>query len=282
MTSRREFLSNLSFTGAAVAVTPGLLFGATSANKLEIIGFISGILKNNFAERDWKDVLKESVEYGFSEFEGGVLGDSPKAFLEYCKNIGLKPIAGGVGMTDDMDKAKESFDKVNALNMKYVVTYWPWFVGPPFNLDDCKRSTEWLNKIGELAQKNGLKFCWHNHDKEFFEMEEGLPFDYLMEHTDEDLVFCEMDIYWVVKGGADPVKVLRKYDGRFPLMHVKDMAKGAEQSIICPGSGIIDFPSVFAEAKRQGIEHYFVERDNAVDGLACLKSSGEYLRNLRF
>jgi len=284
MTTRRKFLSSLSLAGAALAVSPNLVYGATSANKLRNIGYIGGILGNNFTEDkgNWKELLNETVEYGFSEFEGGYLGDSPKVFMDYCKSIGLKPIAGGIGITDDMNKIKESFDKANALNTKYIVTYWPWFVGPPFSLDDCKRSTEWLNKTGELAKDNGLKLCWHNHDKEFHEMEEGLPFDYLMEHTDEDLVFCEMDIYWVAKGGADPVKVLKKYEGRFPLMHVKDMAEGAEQSITCPGSGIIDFPSIFAEAKRQGLKHYFVERDKAVDGLACLKSSGEYLQNLRF
>jgi sugar phosphate isomerase/epimerase len=113
-------------------------------------------------------------------------------------------------------------------------------------------------------------------------MEEGMPFDYLMEHTDSKLVQCEMDIYWVKKGGADPLTMLKKYAGRIPILHVKDMAPGDAQDFECPGSGIIDFPSIFAEAAKQNIQHYFVERDNCPDGMACLKSSGAYLKGLRF
>lgn len=113
-------------------------------------------------------------------------------------------------------------------------------------------------------------------------MEEGLPFDYLMANTDENLVQCEMDIYWVKKGGGDPLDVLKQYAGRIPVLHVKDMAAGEEQDFACPGSGIIDFGPIFAEATRQGIQHYFVERDNVPDGMACLESSSEYLKNLRF
>ena len=113
-------------------------------------------------------------------------------------------------------------------------------------------------------------------------MEEGLPFDYLMKHTDPGLVACEMDVYWVTKGGGDPLAMLDKYPGRIPILHIKDMAPGIEQDFECPGSGIIDFPAVFRMAHQQGIEHFYVERDNVADGMACLQSSGDYLRNLRF
>jgi sugar phosphate isomerase/epimerase len=60
------------------------------------------------------------------------------------------------------------------------------------------------------------------------------------------------------------------------------MAPGPGQDFICPGRGIIDFASIFAEARKQKIEHYFVERDNEPDGIGCLKSSGEFLKNIRF
>jgi sugar phosphate isomerase/epimerase len=113
-------------------------------------------------------------------------------------------------------------------------------------------------------------------------MEEGMPFDYRMANTDKDLVKCEMDVYWVAKGGADPLEVLKKYDGRIKILHIKDMAAGPKQDFECPGSVIIDFPAIFKESTKQGIEHYFVERDNIVDGMACLKSSGAYLKNLTF
>ncbi len=180
------------------------------------------------------------------------------------------------------DELKEKLDVLAAMEMQYAVVYWPWITGGPFSLEDCKQSVELLNSMGEECQRHGLSLCWHNHDKEFISMEEGLPFDYLMQHTDKDLVKCEMDLYWVTKGGADPLSMLKKYQGRFAILHVKDMKPGAEQDFECPGNGIIDFSSIFEESTRQGIKHYMVEHDKVVDGMACLKSSGKYLKNLRF
>ena len=113
-------------------------------------------------------------------------------------------------------------------------------------------------------------------------MEEGLPFDYLMNHTDPGSVNCEMDVYWVKKGGGDPLLLLRKYRGRYAILHLKDMAQGPDQDFACPGSGIIDFGLLLSEAEDQKIAHYMVERDNVVDCLACLRASGEYLGRLRF
>jgi sugar phosphate isomerase/epimerase len=168
------------------------------------------------------------------------------------------------------------------MDLKFAVIYWPWLTGGPFKLEDCKISADMLNRIGEACKKHGLILCWHNHNKEFIPMEEGLPFDYIMSNTDKNMVKCEMDIYWVKKGGADPVKMLQKYKNRYPILHIKDMASGPEMDFACPGSGIIDFPSVFSEAAVQGIEHYFVERDNVLNGMECLKSSADYLKNIIF
>lgn len=282
MSSRRTFIENLALGTAAMALFPQLSFAGSGKRKLKKIGFISNMLKNELKEGDWRQLLLKTVQMGYSEYEGGVQGDSAKVFLNHCRSIGLKPVAGKVSKTENMDIIQQDFDILNELGMKYAVNYYPWFSKAPFKPDDCKRSADWLNRVGEKAKKNGLVFCWHNHDKEFWEMDGELPFDYLMRHTDKNTVFCEMDIYWVQKGGSDPLSVLKQYPGRIPILHVKDMAGDNEQTFECAGSGIIDFPSVFAEAESQGIQHYFVERDNVTDGLGCLKSSSDYLLNLRF
>jgi sugar phosphate isomerase/epimerase len=279
--NRREFIRQTTLLSAATAATPLLFCDNNQQHKLENFGFISGIIGKEL-EADWQSAMSQAVSFGFTEYEGGLQGDSPALFLDFCRQIGLRPAAGGVQFSEDLDAVQQSFDRINQLEMKYAVTYWPWFSGGPFKLDDCKKSVEVLNKMGALAEVNGLVFCWHNHDKEFHAMEEGLPFHYLMQNTDENLVKCEMDIYWVKKGGGDPLEILKQYAGRIPILHVKDMAAGEEQDFACPGSGIIDFAPIFAEAQRQGIKHYFVERDNVPDGLVCLQSSSEYLKNLRF
>lgn len=279
--SRRAFTRRLTAGVASLAALPVL--GGPVVRRLDRFGFIAGIV-NKELKQDWQGTLKKAVDYGFSEIEtGSFYGDSASDFLRFCDQIGLTVIGGGgLSLSVNPDKIGPKLDSLNALNVRYAVAYWPWLVGGPFSLADCQRSAELLNMLGEQCKQRGLTLCWHNHDKEFIPMEAGLPFDYLMAHTESDLVKCEMDLYWVTKGGADPLAMLRKYSGRYTILHVKDMAPGPEQDFACPGSGIIDFKPLFAEAYKQGIRHFMVERDNVVDGLACLQTSGEYLRRLRF
>lgn len=283
MNTRRYFIKTSAFaTAGALMASPLLTMAAEGKNKLKNFGFISGIA-GEAMKADWKGTLKKAVEFGFTEIEGGSNhAGSPLEFLRYCKEIGIKPIAGGIDFKATDEDLKKACDNLSQMEMKYAVVYWPWYTGGPFMLEDCKKSAEMLNKLGAKVKANGLQLLWHNHDKEFHEMEDSLPFDYLMKNTDKKLVQCEMDIYWVKKGGCDPLSVLKKYAGRIPVLHVKDMAPGPEQDFICPGRGIIDFTPIFAEARKQKIQHYFVERDNEPDGMGCLQSSGEFLKNIRF
>ncbi len=247
-------------------------------------GYIAGIIKDTF-KVDWKNALDKSVEYGFTEIESVGAPDSTvtdKEVLAYCKEIGLTPIAGGIRLTEDTTEAREKLQKLKDKNLAYAVAYWPWHVSAPFKLEDCKKSTRMMNMMGKIASDEyNIQLCWHNHDHEFKPMEDGtLPFDYLMQNTDPELVKCEMDVYWVAKGGADPVEMLQKYSGQYALIHLKDM-NPADSSITCVGSGNIDFPAILKEAKKQGIEHFFVEYDNVEDGLGCLQTAGQYLNGLK-
>lgn len=280
MNTRRNFIKTSVAASAALAVNPFQAMAGSGGAKLKNFGFITGIAKDAM-ESDWKKTLKTAVDLGFTEVEGGSsYASSPREFLNYCKEIGIKPIAGSVDFGATNDELRKSFDEINELEQEYVIEYWPWYGGPPFKLEDCKKSATRLNEVGALAKKHGLKFLWHNHDNEFIEMEKGLPFDYLMENTDPEIVNCELDIYWVKKGGADPLETLKKYEGRTAILHVKDMTP--DGGFICPGRGVIDFAPIFKEAKKQHIEHYIVERDNEPDGIGCLKSSAEYLKKLKF
>lgn len=285
MLNRRSFLTKSAAAAAAIA-TPSVLtslsWACSGRQQIKNFGFISGIIGKEL-EGDWKAVLRKTVEFGYTEIEtGDYLGDSAASFLAFCKEIGLTPIAGGVGFNAPDDETLRRFDALNELGVKYAVTYWPWLTGGPFTLADCKQSVDILNHMGALSEQKGLVLCWHNHDREFMSFGEGMPFDYLMNHTDPALVKCEMDIYWVKKGGGDPLLMLQNYGSRIPILHVKDMAPGSPQDFECPGSGIIDFPSIFREAQSQGIAHFMVERDDVPDGMACLQSAGAYLRTIRF
>jgi sugar phosphate isomerase/epimerase len=281
MITRRKFIAGAAAAIASAAFTTDI-YSIPQQNRLKDFGFISGIISKEL-KGDWKAVLRLAASFGYTEIEtGGFLGESAESYLKFLNEIGLKPVAGGINFTDSDEEIIKSFDLLKQLGIKIAVVYWPWVTGGPFNLRECTESALRLNHLGKLCYDNGLAFCWHNHDREFIPMEKGLPFDYLMANTDPELVKCEMDIYWVKKGGADPLTFLKKYSGRYAILHVKDMAPGDAQDFECPGSGIIDFAPIFREADSQGIKHYMVERDNVTDGIACLKSASDYLRNLKF
>ncbi len=281
MITRRKFIIGTTAAITIATLSPDA-FSLQQRKKLKNFGFISGIIGKEL-KGDWKAVLKQTALYGYTEIEtGSYLGDSAETYLSFLKEIGLNLVAGGFEFKASEEELNKSLALLKSLKVKYAVVYWPWFTGGPFTLEDCRKSAERLNYLGKVCKDNGLVLCWHNHNKEFAQMETGLPFDYLMNNTDRNLVFCELDLYWVKKGGVDPLEVMKKYSGRFPILHVKDMAPGDATDFECPGSGIIDFPSLFSEAEKQAIKHYMVERDNVPDGLECLKSAAEYLKKLNY
>jgi len=281
MISRKRFISLSGSAVAAVCLAPEL-FSLQQEHKLKKFGFIAGIIDKEL-RGDWRTILREVASYGYTEIEtGSYLGESAEDYLDFLKETGLLPVAGGINFNAGEEELIKNFNLLKSLEIGIAVVYWPWHTGGPFSLEDCKRSVERLNYLGEKCKAHELQFCWHNHDKEFIGMEAGLPFDYIMNNTDPSVVKCELDIYWVRKGGADPVEMLKKYRGRYLILHIKDMARGAAMDFECPGNGIIDFAPVFREAYSQQIDHFMVERDNVPDGMACLKSAAEYLKNLEF
>ncbi|HEY3371064.1 MAG TPA: sugar phosphate isomerase/epimerase [Prolixibacteraceae bacterium] len=283
-TNRRQFISTLGLSSIALAAgIPAWAIGK-NADRLDKIGFISGIADNFFKE-DWKGTLEKLARQGYTEMESGnYMGNSPAEFKAVCKSLGINPFAGGssmAGMLKDPDKQiAEALDS----GKEYWVCYWPWQSDAKnITADEAKTAADNLNKLGQAAKKGGIKFCWHNHNWEFEKTTaEGFPFDILMKNTDPKTVKTELDIYWVKKGGGDPLECLKKYPGRYEILHVKDMDATAEKSFACPGSGIIDFRPVFREAWDQGVRHYIVEKDGEQNGIECLRSSADYLKKVRF
>jgi sugar phosphate isomerase/epimerase len=162
-------------------------------------------------------------------------------------------------------------------------------------LDDYKRVADDFNKIGESARKHNLKFAYHNHGYGFKELEGKIPVDMLLDLTDPKNVFLEMDIYWTVAGGVDPVNYLKKYKSRYHLMHVKDMKEKKTFSgdggtsdqwiemfpyMTTAGSGALDLKKIVAEAQSSGVKHFFVEQDLVANPEVALRKSFDYLNSL--
>ncbi len=160
-------------------------------------------------------------------------------------------------------------------------------------LDDYKKIADEFNTIGEQAKKNGLKFSYHNHGYGLKQMEGKMPLQLILDGTDPKLVFFEMDIYWTVAGGADPVALLKNNPNRYHLMHVKDMKEKKQFSgdggdsnqwielfplMTTAGDGVMDLKSIIPAAQKAGVKHFFVEQDMVANPEAALKRSIDYLK----
>jgi sugar phosphate isomerase/epimerase len=163
------------------------------------------------------------------------------------------------------------------------------------NLDAYKRMADAFNTVGANAKRYGLKFAYHNHGYGLVPMDGQLPLQLLLANTDPASVFFEMDIYWTVSGGADPVALLKANPGRYHLMHVKDMKErkrfrgdGGDAGqwmemfpyMTTAGDGVMPLPAIISAARASGMQHFFVEQDLVANPEVALKRSFDYVRTL--
>ena len=127
-----------------------------------------------------------------------------------------------------------------------------------------------------------MRLAYHNHDFEIRPVNGTRPLDTLLSGTDPSLVDFEMDLYWVVFGGGQPLDFFNRYPGRFKMVHVKDSAGPPDNKMVDVGKGTINFPAIFAESAKAGIQHYFVEHDQPADAIATITNSASYLKQVEF
>ena len=143
-----------------------------------------------------------------------------------------------------------------------------------------REAAKTLNNIGERLHQHDVQFCYHNHAFEFEEKYDGeYGLDILFSHSDPRFVQSELDCYWVKKGGAEPVDYIKKYSGRIPLLHIKDMAPNGDFAEI--GNGTMNWEEIFSAAEATGVRHYIVEQDTCPgDSLDSVKLSIDNLMKL--
>ncbi|MCE7069892.1 MULTISPECIES: sugar phosphate isomerase/epimerase [unclassified Dyadobacter] len=267
--SRKSFMKASAFMLAAPMLSKFDLTAKASSK----IGLQLYTLRTDLA-KDLEGTLKKVAAIGYKEVElfgyndGKFFGKTPKEFKAILDGLGLNPVSGhygaGVQMKDQKGTLSNDWqravDDAAAIGQKYVNCAY-LTDGERKSIEDYKKYVDLFNKSGEVAKKAGLQFGYHNHDFEFKKMDGQLPYD-LIASTDPDLVKLELDLYWIVKAGLDPVDLFKKYPGRFPLWHVKDMDK-TDQSFAEVGTGSIDFKKIFDARKIAGLQHFFVEQDVA-------------------
>jgi sugar phosphate isomerase/epimerase len=187
----------------------------------------------------------------------------------------------------------EAVKAAQTLGLKYAGVAWiPHEVGN-FGTADVQRAAADFHVFGEAFKAAGIQFFYHVHGYEFRPIAEGATetfFDQLAAATKPELVAFEMDVFWVVQPGADPVKLLERYPGRWHLMHLKDIRKGARVGVfagkapltddVALGTGMVDWPAVLRAAAKAGVKHYFVE-DESPTVLEQIPASLKYLESLK-
>lgn len=280
---RRDFLS----TAAATALAGLGLSGCrqpTSAEsgRLDRIGLQLYTVRGRM-ERDAAATLREVAEVGYREVEtAGLFTLTPAQFRAALDQAGLVSPAGHFAIDVVRQQPDTLIDTARTLGQGWVVV--PWLDQAERSPEGYQRLAEDLNGFGAAARDAGLRVAYHNHDFEFEPLGNGRTgFDVLLEATDPALVDIELDLFWAVKGGHDPVTLFTAHPGRFPLCHVKDMTDIAgTQDMVAVGEGEIDFAAIFGRAAQAGLRHYFVEHDNPADPIASIRTSYEHLRQLQF
>lgn len=288
---RRNFLKTAGGFAAGLAIAP---YACSSGNKTgtstaeavttKPFGLQLYSLRDDFP-KDPKGVLAKVASYGYKQVEsfeglqGMFWGMTNKEFKAYMDELGMEIVASHCDIDNDFErKAAEAAE----IGMKYLICPWR----NQETLEGYQRAAADFNAKGEICKSNGIRFAYHNHAYTFtkFEGDGMYPQDIFMNETDPELVDFEMDMYWVVTAGEDPVAWCERYQGRFKLGHVKDRIAGTnEAEATCTlGTGMIDYTTIIPAVQKAGMEHLIVEQER-YDGTTPLESvedDAEYMKKL--
>ncbi len=250
-------------------------------------------LRESF-KKDVPGTLDKVKALGFAtaELYSGMPGE-PEQVKQMLADRGITAISGHFSYDALKKDIAPAIAMAKTFGLKYAGVAWiPHEVGN-FSGADVKRAAADFHQFAEAFKKEGIQFYYHVHGYEFRPVTEGASetfFDLLAKETKPDLVSFEMDVFWVVYPGADPVKLLEKYPGRWLFMHVKDLRKGARTGVytgkadlkddVAIGTGQVDWPAVLRAASKSGVRHYFIE-DESPTVEEQIPVSLKYLETLR-
>jgi len=285
MNSRRDFIKLAGLAAAGAAIAPSFAFAAPA----KIVGLQLYSLRAQLPT-DVQGTIAKVAKAGYKEVEtyGYSLKDKywgldPKAFKDLLNANGLTAPSGHYGMdkflgTGEADELKSYIEAANIIGSSYIVVP---YLGDALrkNEDDWKKIAVRLNEASAICKAAGLKLGYHNHNFEFTKIGATTGYDILLKGTDPDAVQFEMDLYWVVRSGNDPVKLFTEYPGRFPMWHVKDMDKVDNTINTEVGTGTIDFKTLYKSAQLAGLKHLIVEQENfSLDPYKSIKQSADYVK----
>jgi sugar phosphate isomerase/epimerase len=228
-------------------------------------------LRDQFAH-DVPGTLDKVREMGFTNVElAGTYGLTPEQFKAELDARGLKAVSGHFPYETFRDNVDSIAREAKIFGMQYAGCAWVPR-DDTFDESTCREAIAVFNHAGEALAKQGIQFFSHTHGYEFQPYGEGTLFDLLMSETRPEYVHFEMDVFWVVHGGQDPVQLLEKYGNRFRLTHIKGMKASTPTGLftghsdasncVALGTGKIDYAPILRAAEKAGVKWHFIEDES--------------------
>jgi len=288
MTTRRDFL-----LGAAAMTAAAALPEAAFAQRHLLLGLQLYTVRADLA-KDYEGTLKQVKAAGVQKVQANLTmsGKTSKEQRKLYDDLGLvwdSIHAGGDGLRKT---PQATIDEAKAAGIKNFTCSFPLYPedravimkGP--TVDDWKKNADAFNKFADLCKKSGLTFAYHNHNLEFRKIGDVVPYDLLLKETDPALVSMEMDIGWVIAGGADPVAYLTKYPKRYSSVHLKDLKNegipNTNMKMVSAiiGKGIVDWGKVLPAVKKSSVSSAYMELEEPYDPspIGMVQQSAAFLK----
>jgi sugar phosphate isomerase/epimerase len=248
-------------------------------------------------EKDFDGTLAKIASIGYKDVEfAGYFKRTPQEIKDILARNGLTSPSAHIDYASlSGDAWLKAIDTAKTIGHEYLINAWvdEKIRSQP---DSWKQIAATFNNAGDVSKKAGIQFAYHNHNFEYAPVNGKLPYDILLESCDPNLVKMEMDLCWISAAGKDPLDYFHRYPGRFPLVHVKGLARVPTPvgdaavpidkvlpDITDVGHGdSIDWKRIFAQSQEAGIKHYFVEHDVPKSPFDSLKASYDYVSQLQF
>jgi len=228
--------------------------------------------------------------WGIQEIEGGgTYNLTMEEFKALCKTNNLKMVSIGAGFEELEKDPAAVAAKAKEFGAKYVMCAWIPHSGDDFTLANTEKAIAVFTSAGKVLKEQGISLCYHIHGYEFRPYEGGTLFDLMVNKLDPKYVNFEMDVFWVKHPGQDPVALLTKYPGRFPLMHLKDRRLGTpdgqgghadDDTNVVLGTGDVGIAAIMKVARKLGVKHFFIE-DESSHAVEQIPMSLTFLKSLK-
>ena len=275
--NRREFLGGC-FAGLGAAVLGSNSVFSAHGGAMNGINYGAQLYTARaLMERDVRGTLEAIAALGYREFEfAGYFGEAPAEIRRILDGLGVSAPSAHFGADVFAGDFSRALDVASTLGHRYLVL--PWWDQAERSKEGYQRLAELLNRSAEEASGHGIKVAYHNHDFEFANVDGIVPFEFLLSETASDRVYFELDLYWCAVMSCQPQSLFEAHPGRFPLLHLKDMNETGGMTDV--GAGNLDFTSILPHSSLAGVEHAYVERDDAEDPLSTFRRSIAYLSSL--